>query len=322
MNTSKAISRFQGRVIHLTHTDLDAVCSDAIMRRKHGEILTIYSSVQQFQGHIDQLVVSCRRPLALYLSDLGGHPSAVEILAKLKTKGWRVEWRDHHVWDEQTVRHAQGVVDYLRVDPQFCACEIVFQDILPDDPIAHEIAAVGRDRDFWINKDPRSEMLATVVHDDPWRKRVAEDLSTGIFLDQDIEREYEKQTKTKDASIERAIQRSRAINHIAVTIGNRYASDIAALLRKKYGTRIEIVLRTNGVFSIRSTDPISNRIAERFGGGGHPHAAGGNLHFSMADRFLFRLRTFRHKKVQELLRAALAYEEAHTLYDDHAAASD
>ncbi len=322
MNTSKAINRFQGGVIHLTHTDLDGVCSDAIMRREYDEILTIYSPVQQFHQHIDQLVASDRQPLVLYLSDLGGHRSIVETLAKLKTKGWRVEWRDHHVWDEQIVKLAQGVVDYLRVDPQFCACELVFQDIQPSDPVAREIAAVGRDRDFWINQDPRSEMLATVVYDDRWRKRIAEALSRGVFLDRDIERECEKQTKKRDASLERAMKRSCVRNHVAVTIGNRHASDIAASLRNKYGSKIEIVLRTNGVFSIRSTDPISNRIAERFGGGGHPHAAGGNLHFTMADRFRFRLRPFRHKKVQELLRAAVAYEVAQTLRGDHAAAND
>lgn len=308
--TPKAVSRFKGQVVHLTHTDLDAVCSDAIMRRQHAEILTIYSSVQDYGSYIDHLAESHRRSLDLYLSDFGGHPSIVDALAKLRAKGWHVEWRDHHVWDEQTLQRAQQVVDYLRVDPQFCACEIVCQDLLPNDPIAREIAAVGRDRDFWINEDPRSEMLSTVVHDNAWRQRVAANLSRGIFLDRDVEREYEKQTKKKQKGIKRAMQRSRNTDHTAVTVSNHYASDIAASLRRKYGSRIEIVLRTNGIFSIRSTGPISNRIAMLFGGGGHPHAAGGNLHFSMVDRILFRLCKLRLKKVQELIRTASAYRES------------
>ncbi|MGZ4903474.1 MAG: phosphoesterase [Halobacteriota archaeon] len=280
------------------------------MRRKYGEILTIYSSVQDFGSHVDHLAASRGRSLDLYLADLGGHSSIVEALAKLKSSGWHIEWRDHHVWDEQTLRRAQQVVDYLRVDPQFCACEIVYQDLLPNDPVAREIAAVGRDRDFWINKDPRSEMLSTVVHDDVWRQRVAKNLSKGIFSDQRIEREYERQTQKKKKSITRAMQRSRTMDHTAVTVSDHYASDIAASLRTTYGSAIEIVLRTNGVFSIRSTRPISNRIAELFGGGGHPHAAGGNLHFNIVDRILFRLCTLRLKKVQELIRTASAYKES------------
>ncbi|MDD1721050.1 MAG: hypothetical protein LUP95_03590 [Euryarchaeota archaeon] len=278
------------------------------MRRKHGEILSIYSSVQDYRVYIDHLAASRGRSLELYLSDLGGHPSAVDALTKLSSKGWHVEWRDHHVWDEQTLGRAKQVVDYLRVDPQFCACEIVYQDMLPNDPVARELAAVGRDRDFWINRDPRSEMLSTVVHDNVWRQRVAMDLSQGIFSDRDIEREYERQTKKKNNVIERAIQRSRTIDHTAVTVSNHYASDVAASLRRKYDSTIEIVLHTNGVFSIRSTGPISNRVAELFGGGGHPHAAGGNLHFSIADRILFRLCSLRLKKVQKLIRTASAYE--------------
>ncbi len=306
--TSKAISRFKGRVVHLTHTDLDAVCCDAIMRMKHGEILTIYSSVQDYGSYIDHLTASHGRSLDLYLSDLGGHPSTVDALAKLSSKGWRVEWRDHHVWDDHTLGHAKQVVDYLRVDPQFCACEIVYQDMLPNDPVAREIAAIGRDRDFWINRDPRSEMLSTVVHDNAWRQRVAVNLSRGIFSDRSMESEYERQTKKKNRSIRHAIQRSRMIDRTAITVSNHYASDVAASLRRRYDSTIEIVLHPNGVFSIRSIGPISNRVAALFGGGGHPHAAGGNLHFSTADRILFRLFALRLKKVQELIRTASAYE--------------
>ncbi len=311
-DTLKAVSRFKGAIVHLTHTDLDAVCSDAIVKRKHGEILTIYSSVQDYGRYLDHLAASSGRPLILYLSDLGGHPNVVNSLQALKLKKWHVEWRDHHIWDDETLKHVAQVIDYLRVDQQFCACEIVCQDLLPNDPIAHEIAAIGRDRDFWINEDPRSEKLSTVVHNDVWRHQVAEFLSKGIFSNQNIEREYEREIREKEKGIKRAVQRSRRIDHVAVTISDHYASDVAALLRKQHRSEIEVIIRTNGVFSIRSVAPISNRIAALFGGGGHPHAAGGNLHFSFIDRILFRLRTFQLEKVQKLINAAATFMEHKT----------
>ncbi len=306
-NVSNALSRYKGEVVHLTHTDLDAVCSDAILRRRYSDVLTIYSSVQDFEAYLCRLAASDRRVACLYLSDLGGHPSAVDALEPLRVKGWHIEWRDHHMWDENTLTRARQIVDYLRVDPRFCACEIVYQDLLPDDSVAREIAAIGRDRDFWINKDPRSEMLSTVVHDNAWRERVAKNLSKGTFWDKRLQQEYETQTQKKQKSIERALEHSRTIDHVAITVSNQYASDIAALLRQKHGSTIEIILRTSGIFSIRSTAPISNSIAALFGGGGHPHAAGGNLNFSIVDRILFRLYKFRLKKVHELIRTALTY---------------
>ncbi len=306
----KALNRFKGRIVHLTHTDLDAVCSDAVMRRKHGDVLTIYSSVQDFGEYIDHLAASPAQPLSLCLSDLGGHSGVLGALAQLKLKGWHIEWRDHHVWDEQTLTRVAEIVDYLRVDPDFCACEIVNQDLLPNDPVAREIAAVGRDRDFWINQDARSEILSTVVYDDFWRQQVSQKLSKGVFLDQDVEREYERQTQKKDKSIKRAIERSRTVDHIAVTVSQHYASDVAALLRSKYHSTIEIVLRSNGTFSIRSIEPISNCIAEQFAGGGHPHAAGGNLLFNVLDRIMFSVWPFRLKKVQELVRTASTFTKS------------
>ncbi len=312
-NASKLIKRFKGKIVHVTHTDLDAVCSDAILRRKHGDILTIYSSVQDFESNINHLAASDRRSLDLYLSDLGGHLRAVDTLAQLKSNGWHIEWRDHHIWSEETMRYAKHVVNYLRVDPQFCACEIVYQDLLPHDLVAHEIAIVGRDRDFWINDDPRSEMLSTVIHNDVWRRQVAKNLCRGIFSNSSTKREYKRQKQKKKKTIRRAIQHSRTQGKTVVTVSKHYASDIAAVLREKYGSTIEIVIRPNGVFSIRSTDPISNAIAEVFGGGGHPHAAGGNLHFSTVDRILFRLYTFRLKKVQELIRTASTYDKSQNI---------
>ncbi len=308
VHMSKALSQYSGQVVHLTHTDLDAVCSDAIVRRRHGEILTIYSSVQDFESHVDQLVASQARALNLYISDLGAHPNVVDARAKLTSKGWRVQWRDHHIWNEKTLKHAQQVVDYLRVDRLFCACEIVYQDLLPDDPIARDVAALGRDRDFWINDDPRSEMLSTVVYNDTWRRYVAVNLSKGVFSDENIEREYDKQMRKKTKSLKRALQRSYKMGHLAVTISTSYTSDVAAALRKRYNSTVEIVLRPTGIFSIRSVDPISNRIAELFCGGGHPNAAGGNLQFNFWDRILFRLRGIKLKKVQELLRTASTLE--------------
>ena len=96
----RALSRFDGNIIHLTHTDLDAVCCDAIFRRKYGNVLTIFSSVQDYSSYLDLFTqVQKATNLTLCLSDLGGWQSAAESVAKLKRNGWRVEWRDHHIWD-------------------------------------------------------------------------------------------------------------------------------------------------------------------------------------------------------------------------------
>ncbi|NQS73405.1 MAG: phosphoesterase, partial [Methanoculleus sp.] len=42
---TQALSGRTGNVVHLTHNDLDAVGSDAIHRRKYGDVFTIWCSV-------------------------------------------------------------------------------------------------------------------------------------------------------------------------------------------------------------------------------------------------------------------------------------
>jgi oligoribonuclease NrnB/cAMP/cGMP phosphodiesterase (DHH superfamily) len=244
------------------------------------------------------------------MSDLGGRQNAIEHLAKLKRNGWHVEWRDHHIWDTQTLKDATNIVDYLCVNRDFCACEIVCQDLLQSDPIAQEIAAIGRDRDFWINKDPRSEVLSTVVSDYTMRERIASKLAHGIFSDSEVEHMYALQMARKNKALRNAMRTSALFNRTAVTVSDGYSSDVAAMLRARYNSRTELILRASGIFSVRTVAPVSNQIAKLFDGGGHPHAAGGNLHFTIAERIGFRLFTYRLKKVRELIEATSRFNQS------------
>jgi len=246
----------------------------------------------------------------LCLSDLGGRASTFEVVARLKSKEWRVEWRDHHVWDERFFEDIKSVIDYLRVDPELCACEIVYTDLLDGDLIAKEIAAIGRDKDFWINNDPRSEVLSTAISDDKSREELALKLSRGAFADAEIEAMYALQIGRKSKAISKAIQKSVLLGHTAVTTSNGYTSDVAARLRDKYHSTTEIILRGNGVFSIRTVAPVSNQIAMLFNGGGHPHAAGGNLSFTTRDLIGFKLFGYRLAKVHKLIEAASSFDHS------------
>ena len=307
----RGLSLFDGHIVHLTHTDLDAVCCDALFKRKYGNVFTIFSSVQDYSSYLELLAQAEKTAnLTLCLSDLGGRTSALEVVARLKNKGWRIEWRDHHVWDERFFEDIKSVIDYLRVDRELCACEIVYMDLLDGDLIAKEIAAIGRDRDFWINNDPRSEVLSTAISDDKSREEIALKLSRGAFADAEIEAMYTLQIGRKSEAISKATQKSVLLGRTAVTTSSGYTSDVAARLRDKYHSTTEIILRRNGVFSIRTVAPVSNQIAMLFNGGGHPHAAGGNLSFTRRDQIGFRLFGYRLAKVRKLIEAASRFDRS------------
>jgi len=307
-NLLRALKHFEGPIVHLTHTDLDAVCSDALHRRKYVNVFTIFSPVRYYACYLDSLAkFEPRRTITLSLSDLGGTPGITEALMTLVDRGWKIEWRDHHVWDSGLFDDVKQMINYLRVDERYCACEIVYQDLLPNDEIARNIAFIGRDRDFWINEDPRSEILSTVIDTSNWKTKISDKLSKGIAVDNEVTREYDLAVKRKNEALKRSLKSSRLFDGVAVARGLGFSSDLASALRNKHNTKIEVIINDNGSFSIRSVEPVSNKIAGYFGGGGHPNAAGGTLHFNFSDKVIFRLLPFRQQKVKNLLKIALNF---------------
>jgi oligoribonuclease NrnB/cAMP/cGMP phosphodiesterase (DHH superfamily) len=211
------------------------------------------------------------------------------------------------VWDKELFYDIKHIINYLRVDERYCACEIVFQDLLPNDEVARTIALIGRDRDFWINEDPRSEILSTVIDSNNWKAIISDKLSKGIAIDNEVTEEYELAVERKNEALSRSLNTSKLFDGVAVARGSGFSSDLAAALRNKYNTKIEVIINDNGAFSIRSVEPVSNKIATSFGGGGHPTAAGGTLHFNIIDKLVFKLSPFRQHKAQNLIKTALRF---------------
>jgi uncharacterized protein len=291
---SSAIKSRTAHVIHLTHNDLDAVGADAVHRMKFGadNVFTIWSSVGKFTSLLS-LVASCEgKGDLLSISDLGYHRDTEPLVIRARKNGWKVEWRDHHRWREEEIARIHKEVDLLRIDTGTCGTGIVARDLLPENPLATEVARVVCDYDLWRHADPRSAVLGQVLQRKQNRDHVRDCLVRGIFSDEYIASEY----REIKAEMEAMMQRS--LNHATFT-GTKYRvafaplygypSETAHFIRAQKKTEIEVIIGKDGKFSIRSVPPISHFIAREFGGGGHPNAAGGSFNFSVIERFTWWL---------------------------------
>ena len=286
----EALRSRRARVVHLTHNDLDAAGADAIHRMKYGEIFTLFSSVGSFVTLLSVVVESEGRGDLLSLSDLGYQHGAERLLRKARSHGWKVEWRDHHRWQESEQESIRGVVDLLHVDTERCACGIAAGDLLPGDPRATEVARVVCHYDLWKNQDPRSAILGRVLPKNRNRDYIRDRLSEGVILDDHIREEYRKIEEEMQGMIERSVARTRFLGNryrIAFAPLYGYPNETAAEIRKRLGSDIEVVVSSSGKFSIRSVPPVSHLVARQFGGGGHPHASGGIFPFTLVDRIRF-----------------------------------
>lgn len=309
----QALSSRTESVVHLTHNDLDAVGSDAIHRRALGDdVFTVWSSVGRFLSLLDAVAASPGRGDLLSISDIGYQDGVEQRLARARSNGWRIEWRDHHRWTKDEIRTVDKRADILHIDVATCATGIVARDLAPGDPVAEEIARVVCDYDLWKHLDPRSKMLGQVVMRKGLRDYVRDNFVRGIILDERIENEYREILREMEHDIRRSIR------HATVIQGGRYRivfaplygypSETAHAIRQELGSDIEVIVSSNGRISIRSVPPISHLVARQFSGGGHPHAAGGTFTFSLLDRFLFWL-IKRNRHYRDLAAVAESIEE-------------
>jgi len=292
-NLMQALSGRTETVVHLTHNDLDAVGSDAIHRRTYGEVFTVWASVGKFLSLLDAVAGSPGRGDLLSISDLGYQQGVEQRLAKARSNGWRIEWRDHHRWKDEEVRAVDAKTSLLHIDVSTCATGIVARDLASGDPVAEEIARVVCDYDLWKHQDPRSKMLGQVVMKKGCREYVRDNLVRGTIIDARVESEYAGIVREMERDIKKSLKHTTIIEdgryRIAFAPLYGYPSETAHTIRDELGTDIEVIVSSNGRISIRSVPPVSHLIAREFSGGGHPHAAGGTFPFTLLDRFLFWL---------------------------------
>lgn len=309
----QALSTRKESVVHLTHNDLDAVGSDAIHRRALGDdVFTVWSSVGRFLSLLDAVAAFPGRGDLLSISDIGYQDGVEQRLARARSNGWRIEWRDHHRWTKDEIRTVDKRTDILHIDVATCATGIVARDLAPGDPVAEEIARLVCDYDLWKHLDTRSKMLGQVVMRKGLRDYVRDNFVRGIILDERIENEYREILQEMERDIRRSIRHATVIQggryRIAFAPLYGYPSETAHAIRQEMGSDIEVIVSSNGRISIRSVPPISHLVARQFSGGGHPHAAGGTFTFSLLDRFLFWL-IKRNRHYRDLAEVAESIEE-------------
>jgi oligoribonuclease NrnB/cAMP/cGMP phosphodiesterase (DHH superfamily) len=285
-----AIASRECHVVHLTHNDLDAVGADAIHRMAYEDVFTVFCSVGNFPFILEKAATLPGKGDLLSISDIGYQNGIEGKIDSAKKNGWRIEWRDHHRWEEEEISRIDRRADLLHVDTGVCACGIVARDLRPGDPVATEVAVVVCDYDLWKNIEPRAAILARVLSREENRSHVRDCLVKGIFSDSFIQEQYDIIQREMEGAIEKSIRKTRIYKnryHIAVAPQYGYPSETAAAIRKTLNTGIEVLVYPSGRFSIRSVPPISHLIAREFRGGGHAHAAGGSFDFSLWDRLAF-----------------------------------
>lgn len=282
----------QASTLHLTHADcLDGAACDALVRMRLGEgVRTVWLDPADTLSALEAVALEGGRGKRLLVSDLslqkGQGEAGARALAKLAQAGWRIEWRDHHAkqWDPEDpprlAAHAAIEVDFAGKE---CGATLVQRALLPEDAFAIQLAAVVRDHDLWLLKDPRSIRLKDAAVALGGEAFVARLLAARRLDDAALERAADEETARKAYEVEEGAKSAtflaRGQARIGLVYGDVPTNEVLHELLTNQGCLAAALFKPSGGFSLRSrkgTD-VCHAVAQHFGGGGHPNAAGGKL---------------------------------------------
>ncbi|MEM1610062.1 MAG: hypothetical protein QXQ57_00265 [Sulfolobales archaeon] len=292
----------------ITHTDLDGIGSAAVYIRlgsKDERYRVIFVEPdelpealedlwERYGGYLKKLSIMDLAP------NLGNIERIFVILKAFRESGARIEWFDHHEWDEEAIAKISSVAE-LRIDKSTCATGVVASSFEERDPYVASIVSAVCSLDLWRFHDPLSPWLARLIiyrRDDLWRTILLEMLVKSStleevvtwgkrYIERVVDRElnlynyYRKKIRITSADgvkLASVVKRHREIS----------TSSLAHYMLSISGGDIALVINPSGPLSLRSRKCDVRIVALKLGGGGHKPAAGAFIRVPFLHRILYR----------------------------------
>ncbi len=296
----------------VTHTDLDGIASAAIYLRLAGAEPGVDAEVVMTEPYkLAKTLANVKPRKRLAIMDLGPNSSTFsEVLSALKRlieAGVKVEWYDHHRWDEAWIDELRKAGVGLHVDVSTCAAGVVARyapqelESEVDEHIERLVSATCA-ADLWRWDDPLAGKLYRVVdrfkgaRGDEWKRKLLKGFYEGSLWWPDLDEALEEYLKLEFKGFERAKRNTlvKSFNGCRVVFvlkepGPPNASILGNALLSRYNADVAVIVRKRGRgISLRSRGVNVREIAYALGGGGHPRAAGAPLNLPLLYR-LFSL---------------------------------
>lgn len=295
----------------VTHTDLDGIGSAAVYlrmaRRRPGREATIaFTEPYELHNLLSDLSKYMESGDLLVVTDLGLNEDTrrpiAEIIADIVGKGVRVEWYDHHVWEEDDIKSLAKLGAAIHVDRSTCATGVVAKYApakwrVSLDEFTLELVDAVCSADLWRWNNSLSPKLFRAAGSreasNEWRLKILEKFLEGVIWDDELERKLEDYVNEELKNMTSILATVYVANSKGVKIAVAYKENgppansiVGALLLSRFKADIAVIMRPNGGLSLRSRRVNVQRIASKLGGGGHPRAAGARIELPLWVRIL------------------------------------
>ena len=321
----------KGRLVVVTHTDLDGVASAAVYLRIAGAEPGVDADVVMTEPYrLHRVLANLGEAVRVAVMDLGPNASTFDETLRavrgLVASGTVFEWYDHHRWDEEWIARLREAGANVFVDTSTCAAGVVARyaskvyEVEVDEFVERLVSATCA-ADLWRWDDPLAARLYRVVdrykgaRGDEWKRKLIRGFYEGSLWWPDLDEALEEYLRLEFTGFRKALENTMIretagcrIVYVLKPRGPPNASILGNSLLSRYNADVAVIVRKRGRgMSLRSRSVNVRELAYALGGGGHPRAAGAPLEmpllYRVASLFLPRLRLrYAAKRVEEALR--------------------
>lgn len=308
-------------IVILTHGDIDGIASAAILLRylrikmnvKDENIELIFTGPSALPEKLKELINSNVK--TIYITDISINIKNSEnikgIIKKLNSEGKRIIWINHHQWSIEDINEIMKSVESIVVEKTLSTARIVYEKFMKEDDISRKIAEYADDIDALTDKFDESFILRALSFKNGWKEKLIMKFSNGIFWDEEISREAEKVKRIAERDINEAYKKTKIYETksglkfglIDLRGTETPKSWLAKRISEKFNLDFTIVWRKDYAISIYIGNKSKNinllKIAEEFGGGGHPFACGFRIKLSWKSKIINYL-TLKRKILKEV----------------------
>jgi oligoribonuclease NrnB/cAMP/cGMP phosphodiesterase (DHH superfamily) len=215
----------------------------------------------------------------IFVLDIGISPEHLPVLEKVNQKNKIVYWCTH---DADSVVPSAKIFD--RAVEGKCSAELTQQRFLQNDLIAKKLAELAHEVKFWQVRDENASKIADLIAAQYSPVVLIDSLSKGAFWNDQFEQFHKEFNVKKMAAFDELLKSLIVKSYVKYRFGFALSSSILTtadacqrVLDGHAGVDVAVVLYRDGRIGFRRRDGCDvdvKSLAELFGGGGRPFAAG------------------------------------------------
>jgi oligoribonuclease NrnB/cAMP/cGMP phosphodiesterase (DHH superfamily) len=283
---------------------LDGIASAACVGRFYGEVnvTPFFTHPSDVDRMIKEVTQNSKQPQDLWIADITWkNPETDQYLKQLAKDGWRIFWADHHaiaIGKREKAIKEIGLTGWA-VSDKYSAARLLFDYMVShEDKIGRanqqllefqKVVLLADDNDRWIHNLSGSRELALTIAAlsgiDAYYELVH--IDSNVNYSSKMQDAYRKASQELSESVSLAYRTKvdkksdESEIRIVVALCNGFPSEVADRLRNDYKNAIFVLFNLKDLrLSLRRSpecDVNLDRLAQQFGGGGHPAAAGFGL---------------------------------------------